>query len=88
MDKKINRNSTLSRAYWCSAFCCTEKELIDAMATLASDEVGEVGLFLATRDPSATLSAEQSRRSLAALDKPITPNARLKQALERGLVRR
>lgn len=88
MNKKINRNSTLSRAYWCSAFCCTEKELIEAMDTLASDEIGVVGLFLATRNPSANPSAEESRRILAALDKPFAPNARLKQAMERGLVRR
>jgi hypothetical protein len=49
MEKKINRHSALSRAYWCSAFCCSEKELIEAMDTMASDEVGVVGLFLAMR---------------------------------------
>lgn len=35
-----------------------------------------------------TLSAAESRRFLAALDKPFTPNARLKKAMERGLARR
>jgi hypothetical protein len=62
MDKKINRNSTLNRAYWCSSFCCTEKELIEAMDIMASDEVGVVGLFLATRSPSVKLSASKMRR--------------------------
>jgi len=39
-------------------------------------------------EPSVTLSAEELRRFLTALDKPFAPNARLKKALERGLVRR
>ena len=37
---------------------------------------------------SVTLSAEESRRFLAAMDKPFVPNARLKKAMERGLVQR
>ena len=37
---------------------------------------------------TVTLSAEESRRFLAALDKPFKPNARLKKAMERGLARR
>lgn len=37
---------------------------------------------------SVTLSAEESRRFLAALDKPFKPNARLKKAMQRGLARR
>lgn len=35
-----------------------------------------------------TLSAEESRRFLAALDEPFKPNAKLKKAMERGLARR
>lgn len=35
-----------------------------------------------------TLSAEESRRFVAALDNPFKPNARLKKAMERGLARR
>jgi uncharacterized protein (DUF1778 family) len=35
-----------------------------------------------------TLSAEESRRFLAALERPFEPNARLQTALERGLKRR
>ena len=37
---------------------------------------------------TVTLSVEESRRFLAALDKPFKPNARLKKAMERGLARR
>jgi hypothetical protein len=62
MAQKINRNNTLSRAYWCGAFCCSEKELIEAMDTMASDEVGVVGLFLATRKRSNTALSEESLR--------------------------
>ncbi|HET8553073.1 MAG TPA: DUF1778 domain-containing protein [Gammaproteobacteria bacterium] len=39
-------------------------------------------------DLTVTLSAEESRRFLDALDKPFKPNTRLKKAMERGLVRR
>ena len=34
---------------------------------------------------TVTLSAEESRRFLAALDKPFKPDAKLKKAMERGL---
>ncbi len=37
---------------------------------------------------TVTLSAEESRRFLDALDKPFKPNAKLKKAMERGLARR
>jgi len=37
---------------------------------------------------SVTLSAEESRRFLAALERPFEPNARLQSALARGLKRR
>lgn len=37
---------------------------------------------------SVTLSAEASRRFVAALDKPFKPNARLQKAMDRGLTRR
>lgn len=36
-------------------------------------------------DMTITLSPEESRRLLAALDKPFKPSAKLKQAMERGL---
>lgn len=36
-------------------------------------------------DITITLSPEETRRFLAALDKPFKPNAKLKQAMERGL---
>lgn len=39
-------------------------------------------------ETAVTLSAEESRRFLAALDEPFTPNARLREAMERGLARR
>ena len=89
MDKKINRNSTLSRAYWSSAFCCTEKELIEALDTTESDEVGVVGLFLATRGRVAIgRSEEESSRFLAEQDVPLAPATRLKKAMDCGLMRR
>ncbi len=37
---------------------------------------------------TVTLSAAESRRFLAVLDKPFKPNARLQRAMKRGLVRR
>ena len=37
---------------------------------------------------SVALSAEESRRFLAALDKPFAPNPQLLKAMERGLARR
>lgn len=37
---------------------------------------------------TVTLSAEESRRFLAVLDRPFRPNARLERAMERGLTRR
>ena len=39
-------------------------------------------------ETAVTLSAEESRRFLAALDEPFAPNARLREAMERGLARR
>lgn len=39
-------------------------------------------------ETAVTLSAEESRRFLAALEKPFAPNARLRKAMERGLARR
>ncbi|MCB1567923.1 MAG: DUF1778 domain-containing protein [Xanthomonadales bacterium] len=36
-------------------------------------------------DMTITLSPEESHRLIAALDKPFTPSAKLKQAMERGL---
>ena len=36
-------------------------------------------------DMTITLSPEETRRFLAALDKPFKPNAKLKEAMERGL---
>lgn len=37
---------------------------------------------------TVTLSPDESRRFLSALEKPFKPNARLKRAMERGLARR
>lgn len=37
---------------------------------------------------TVTLSAEESRHFLAALDKPFKPNTRLQKAMNRGLARR
>lgn len=37
---------------------------------------------------TVTLSAQESRRFLTALDKPFKPNPKLKKAMERGLRRR
>lgn len=89
MDKKINRNSKLSRAYWSSTFCCTERDLIEALDTTQSDEVGVVGLFLATRGRlSVGRSEEESSRLLDAQDKPFAPDTRLEKAMDRGLMRR
>jgi len=39
-------------------------------------------------ETAVALSAEESRRFLAALDKPFAPNARLRKAMQRGLGRR
>ena len=47
--ERINLRDRLSRAHWCGCFSCSDQELIDAVRTTDSDEVGAVGLYLATR---------------------------------------
>ncbi len=49
MNERINLHSPLSRSHWCGNFSCSEQELIDAVCTTHSNEVGVVGLYLATR---------------------------------------
>lgn len=59
------------------------------VATFIRDAVlREAKRSIAAEQASATLSAEESRRFLALLDRPFAPVARLKRAMDRGLVRR
>jgi uncharacterized protein (DUF1778 family) len=58
------------------------------LSTFVRDAVLREAENVMAAELSVTLSAEESRRFLAALDKPFTPNARLKKAMERGLARR
>jgi len=49
MDERIDLGDPLSRAHWCGCFSCSDQELIEAVRATDSDEVGAVGLYLATR---------------------------------------
>jgi len=49
MDERIDLGDPLSRAHWCGCFSCSDQELIEAIRAMESDEVGVVGLYLATR---------------------------------------
>jgi uncharacterized protein (DUF1778 family) len=60
-----------------------------SVATFMRDAVlGEAERAIAADLASATLSAGESQRFLAALNRPFVPVARLKRAMDRGLVRR
>lgn len=58
------------------------------VATFVRDAVLREADNVMAAELSVTLSPAESRRFLAALAKPFKPNARLKQAMERGVVRR
>lgn len=47
--ERINVRDRLSRAHWCGCFACSDRDLIEAVRTTGSTEVGVVGLYLATR---------------------------------------
>jgi hypothetical protein len=47
--EQINLRDRLSRAHWCGCFSCGDRELLEAVRTTGSTEVGVVGLYLATR---------------------------------------
>jgi hypothetical protein len=49
MNERIDLGDPLSRAHWCGCFSCSDYELLKAVRATASDEVGAVGLYLATR---------------------------------------
>jgi uncharacterized protein (DUF1778 family) len=58
------------------------------LSTFVRDAVLREADNVMAAELTVTLSREESRRFLAALDKPFRPNARLKKAMKRGLVRR
>jgi uncharacterized protein (DUF1778 family) len=58
------------------------------LSTFVRDAVLREADNVMAAELTVTLSREESRRFLAALDKPFQPNARLKKAMKRGLVRR
>lgn len=49
VGERINVCDRLSRAHWCGCFACSDRDLIEAVRTTGSTEVGVVGLYLATR---------------------------------------
>jgi hypothetical protein len=49
VNEAINLRCPLSRAHWCGNFSCSDQELLDAVRATHSQEVGVVGLYLATR---------------------------------------
>lgn len=57
------------------------------LSTFVRDAVLREAENVMAAELSVMLSAEESRRFLAALEKPFAPNARLKRAMERGLAR-
>lgn len=58
------------------------------LSTFVRDAVLREAENVMAAELSVTLSAKESRRFLAAIDKPFAPSARLKKAMERGLARR
>lgn len=58
------------------------------LSTFVRDAVLREAENVMAAELTVTLSREESRRFLAALDKPFQPNARLKKATKRGLARR
>ena len=58
------------------------------LSTFVRDAVLREADNVMTAEVTVTLSREESRRFLAALDKPFRPNASLKKAMKRGLARR
>ncbi|HET7932163.1 MAG TPA: DUF1778 domain-containing protein [Rhodanobacteraceae bacterium] len=58
------------------------------VATFVRDAVLREADNVMAAELSVTLSPAESRRFLAALDKPFKPNARLKRAMERGVAGR
>lgn len=58
------------------------------VATFVRDAVLREADNVMAAELSVTLSPAESRRFLAAVDKPFKPNARLRQAMERGVARR
>ena len=55
--ERINLRDRLSRAHWCGCFSCSDRELVDAVRTTGSTEVGVIGLYLATRYALETFEA-------------------------------
>lgn len=58
------------------------------VSTFVRDAVLREAESVMAAELSVTLSPAESRRFLAALDKPFKPNPKLKNAMERGLDRR
>jgi uncharacterized protein (DUF1778 family) len=73
----------------------TDKARIERAAALRGVAVSAFVRDAVLREADATMSAElgvtlsakESRRFLAALDQPFKPNAKLRKAMERGLLR-
>jgi len=57
MGERINLRDRLSRAHWCGCFSCSDRELVEAVRTTGSTEVGVIGLYLATRYALETFEA-------------------------------
>ena len=58
------------------------------MSAFVRDAVLREAESVMASELSVTMSPAESRRFLAALDKPFKPNAKLKKAMDRGLARR
>jgi hypothetical protein len=60
MSEQINPFSRLSRTQWCGNFSCSHWQLIAAIRATRSTDVGEVGLYLATRYALETFEGPNS----------------------------
>lgn len=58
------------------------------LSTFVRDAVLRAADTVMAAELAVTLSPEESRRFIEAMDKPFKPNARLKKAMARGLARR
>jgi len=62
VNERIDLGNPLSCAHWCGCFSCSDQEPVEAIRAADSDDVGAVGLYLATRYALESFDASDLRR--------------------------
>jgi hypothetical protein len=74
----MNLRNRLSHAHWCDCFSCSDRELIEAVRATSSNEVGVVGLYLATRPEKCplplTIALASAKFCYNLLQKSVSPH--------------